>query len=273
MEPVKLEPKNTESKNTEQDKLKKRRRGVYLLPNLFTTFGLFAGFYAIISASNGKFTPAAIAIIIAMILDGVDGRVARMTNTQTDFGAEYDSLADMVSFGIAPALVVYEWSLKSMMSLGPELAKLGWLAAFFYAAMAALRLARFNVQTDTIDKRYFRGLPSPAAAGLVISFIWVCESLGWAELKGSEVWLYSLIFTIAAGSLMISPIFYNSFKDKNREEKIPFRGAAAIVLVLVLVIINPPVVLFGVFFLYAFSGPVLSVLRWSQKKKMQDTPE
>ncbi len=245
-------------------KQKKRRRGVYLIPNLFTTFGLFAGFYAIIQATTNNYENAAIAIIVAMILDGLDGRIARMTNTQTDFGAEYDSLADMVSFGIAPALVMFEWSLKSMSALGPEMAKIGWLAAFFYAAMAALRLARFNVQTDNVEKGYFRGLPSPAAAGLVISFIWVCET--WATpFKGSDMWVYSLAVTLFAGALMISPILFNSFKGSNKEGKIPFRGTALVVLILILIYLNPPKVLFVVFFLYAVSGPVMAVFR--RKKK------
>ncbi len=251
----------------EAAKQKKPRRGVYLLPNLFTTFGLFAGFYSIIAGIKGNFTYAAIAVIVAMLLDGVDGRVARMTNTQTNFGAQYDSLADMVSFGLAPALVMYLWSLQGMAALSPELGKLGWLAAFFYAAMAALRLARFNVQIETVEKKYFRGLASPAAATLLMSFIWVSEDWGLGSLTGRDLWVPALILTVIAGSLMISPIFYSSFKDSNREGKIPFSGAFLIVLLLVvLVLLGPPKVFFGVFLLYALSGPVLSLYRLRQRR-------
>ncbi len=253
----------------EAAKPKKPRRGVYLLPNLFTTFGLFAGFYSIIAGIKGHFTFAAIAVIVAMLLDGVDGRIARMTNTQTNFGAQYDSLADMVSFGLAPALVMYLWSLQGMAALSPELGKLGWLAAFFYAAMAALRLARFNVQIETVEKKYFRGLASPAAATLLMSFIWVCED--WGLGPGKDLWVPALILTVVAGSLMISPIFYSSFKDSNREGKIPFSGAFLIVLLLVLVFLDPPKVFFGVFFLYALSGPVLSLYRFRQRRLARQT--
>jgi len=151
----------------------KRRRGIYLLPNLFTTAALFAGFFAIISAIQGRFEVAAVAIFIAMILDGLDGRVARMTNTQTEFGAEYDSLSDMVSFGVAPALVVYLWGLST-------LGKVGWLAAFIYTAGAALRLARFNTQAVSIDKRYFQGLPSSAAVAVVFGMVWVVIEYGFS---------------------------------------------------------------------------------------------
>ncbi len=270
MKPVQQDKPQLVDQNTDDlsSKQKKRRRGVYLIPNLFTTFGLFAGFYGIIQATTNNYEYAAIAIIVAMVLDGLDGRIARMTNTQTDFGAEYDSLADMVSFGIAPALIMFEWSLNSMSALGPAMAKVGWLAAFFYAAMAALRLARFNVQTDTVEKGFFRGLPSPAAAGLVISFIWVCETLD-VPFTGKDMLIYSLIVTVVAGALMISPILFNSFKDSNREGKIPFRGATAIVLILILVYLDPPKVLFAVFFIYAVSGPVMSLFRRKNRKRIK----
>lgn len=248
------------------DTTEKLKKGVYLIPNLFTTFGILAGFYAIIAATNDQFTHAAIAILVAMLLDGIDGRVARMTNTQTDFGAQYDSLADMVSFGLAPSLIIYEWSLHSMKMLGSEMGKIAWLAAFFFTAMAALRLARFNANIGKVDKKYFVGLPSPAAATVLVSFVWVCEDLG---VNGIDMRVFTLFLTILAGALMISPIFYSSFKDNNREEKIPFRGALIIVLLLVLVIIDPPKVFFGVFFLYMMSGPVLATVRRIQKRKLR----
>ncbi|MCK5092274.1 MAG: phosphatidylcholine/phosphatidylserine synthase [Gammaproteobacteria bacterium] len=245
----------------------KPRKAVYLLPNLFTTAGLFAGFYAIIAAMGGRFTVAAIAVIIALLLDGIDGRVARMTNTQSAFGAQYDSLADMVSFGLAPALVMYEWSLASMVDLGWQWARFGWLAAFFYTAMAAMRLARFNVQVDKVEKRYFLGLASPSAATLLVSFIWVCDDLG---LKGTDnyLWLPSFFLTIFAGALMISPILYNSFKDGKKRDRIPFMSILKVVLVFVLVSIDPPKVFFIVFLLYSLSGPVQLLVRRVRKKKL-----
>jgi CDP-diacylglycerol--serine O-phosphatidyltransferase len=251
---------------------KKRRRGVYLLPNLFTTFGMFAGFFAIIAASKGNFTYAAIAVIVAMVIDGIDGRIARMTNTQTEFGAQYDSLSDMVSFGIAPALVMFHWSLSLFSGANPEgaptfivtpdLSKVGWLAAFFYAAMAALRLARFNVNIDKVEKKYFMGLASPAAATLLVSFVWLCQDMGWT---GQSMRYYALVLTVFAGTMMISPIFYTSFKERNREGRIPFSGALLIVLLVVLVTLYPPVVFFLVFLAYALSGPVMALHRWRQK--------
>ena len=246
---------------------KKPRKVIYLLPNLFTTAGLFAGFYAIILAMQGRFTAAAISVIVAMLLDGIDGRVARMTNTQSEFGAQYDSIADMVSFGIAPALIMYQWSLVNFVELGEQWGKFGWLAAFFYSAMAALRLARFNVQIGKLDKKYFMGLASPSAATLLVSFIWMFDAL---EFKGSESYLLvpSLLLTILAGVLMVSPILYNSFKDQNRKEKIPFVGILAVVLIFILVTIDPPKVFFGVFLLYALSGPVMMLIRRKRKKNI-----
>jgi CDP-diacylglycerol--serine O-phosphatidyltransferase len=206
-----------------------------------------------------------------MILDGIDGRVARMTNTQSEFGAQYDSLADLVSFGMAPGLVMYQWSLASMSELGWQWAKFGWLAAFFYTAMAALRLARFNVQIGTLDKKYFMGLASPSAATLLVSFIWLCDSYG---IKGTDyyLWLPSFVLTILAGVLMVSPNLYSSFKDQNRKEKIPFVGILVVVLIFILVTINPPLVFFGVFLLYSLSGPFLSLVRRLRKRKRHDQP-
>jgi CDP-diacylglycerol--serine O-phosphatidyltransferase len=227
----------------------KRRRGIYLLPNLFTTGCLFAGFYAIVAAMANRFEPAAIAIFIAMILDGLDGRVARLTNTQSDFGAQYDSLADMVAFGLAPALVVYEWSLSG-------LGKLGWLAAFIYAAAAALRLARFNTQVGRADKRYFQGLASPAAAAVIAGLVWVSSdyALGGADLK-----LIALVLTVAVGMLMVSNVRYRSFKDLDLKGKVPFMAVLVVVLVFVLISTDPPTVLFGAFLLYAISGPLMTI--------------
>lgn len=227
-----------------------RRRGIYLLPNLFTTAALFAGFYAIVSAMQGSFENAAIAVYIAMILDGLDGRVARMTNTQSAFGAEYDSLSDMVSFGLAPALVMYEWALVG-------LGKLGWLAAFVFAVCAALRLARFNTHLGTVDKRYFEGLASPAAAAIVMGFVWVC---GDYEVQGSEVSWAAWIITLVSGLLMVSTIRYYSFKALDLRGKVPFVALLLIVLIFVLVTLDPPTVLFLVFAGYALSGPITTVL-------------
>jgi CDP-diacylglycerol--serine O-phosphatidyltransferase len=228
-----------------------RRRGIYLLPNLFTTAALFAGFYAIVAAMNNRFEAAAVAVFIAMLLDGIDGRVARLTNTQTDFGAEYDSLADMVSFGLAPALVMYQWALS-------DLGKLGWLAAFIYAACAALRLARFNTQVGIADKRYFQGLPSPSAAAIVAGMVWSGEEV--FELAGKSLEEVAFVLTIAAGLLMVSNIRYHSFKGINFRERVPFIAIPIAVLVIVVLSYNPPMMLFGGFLIYAISGPVLTVV-------------
>jgi len=232
-----------------------RRRGIYLLPNLFTTAGLFGGFFAIVAAMNNRFEAAAIAVFIAMLLDGLDGRVARMTNTQTDFGAEYDSLADMVSFGMAPALVMYQWALSGM-------GKLGWLAAFVYTASAALRLARFNTQVGIADKRYFQGLASPAAAAIVCGLVWVGVEY---DVNGETIEIPALAVTIMAGLLMVSNVRYHSFKGFNFKAKVPFVTILVVVLILVLLSANPPTVLFGIFSLYAISGPILTL--WHLRKR------
>lgn len=229
-----------------------RRRGIYLLPNLFTTAALFAGFYAIVQGMNGHFEYAAVAIFIAMVLDGLDGRVARMTNTQSAFGAEYDSLSDMVSFGVAPALVVYEWSLKG-------LGKLGWIAAFVYCVGAALRLARFNTTVGVVDKRYFQGLPSPAAAALIAGLVWVVHDF---EISGMEVrWLAGAL-TLFAGLTMVSNIPYWSGKEINLRKSVPFIMVAAVALGFALVSFYPPGVLFVLFLGYALSGYVMFAVRW-----------
>ncbi len=223
---------------------KSRHRGIYLLPNAFTTAALFCGFYAIVMAMNQKFEHAGIAIFIAMILDGLDGRIARLTNTQSEFGAQYDSLSDMVSFGAAPALVMYEWSLKGMN-------KLGWLAAFVYCAGAALRLARFNTNIEVVDKRYFQGLPSPAAAALVAGFILVMNDL---QYKGEQLHWFSWVITLFAGLTMVTNVPFYSFKDVNFRKSVPFIAIFLIVLVFVAVSIHPPIVLFCLFVMYGLSG-------------------
>jgi len=229
---------------------KQRRRGIYLLPNLFTTACLFAGFYAIVSAMSDKFEQAAVAIFVAMIMDGLDGRVARLTNTQSDFGAEYDSLADMVAFGLAPSLVAFEWALFS-------LGKLGWLAAFIYTAGAALRLARFNTQVAIANKRYFQGLASPAAAAVVAGMVWVGSDY---DQVGSDWRIPVFVLTLMVGLLMVSNIRYRSFKDLDLKGKIPFFTMLVVVLVFVFISIDPPQVLFAIFFLYAISGPIYTLV-------------
>lgn len=243
---------------------KSPRRGIYLLPNLFTTGALFAGFYAIIAAIKGDFEIAAIAVFLAMLLDGLDGRVARLTNTQSAFGAEYDSLADMGSFGLAPALVVYQWSLIHLATLGPLWGKLGWLAAFIYTASAALRLARFNTQIGTADKRFFQGLASPAAAAVLVGAVWFCVTY---EIDGKDVMIPTLIMTTLAGLLMVSRFAYYSFKDLDLKKRVPFIAVLVILLIFVLVSIETPTVLFAIFFLYMISGPVFALFRWLRKRR------
>lgn len=240
---------------------KKRRRGIYLLPNLFTTGCLFMGFFSIVSAMNGRFETAAVAIFVAMILDGLDGRVARLTNTQSDFGAQYDSLADMVSFGLAPSLVMYEWTLSG-------LGKLGWLAAFIYTAGGALRLARFNTQVGTADKRYFQGLASPAAAAIVAGLVWVGTD---NALVGSDLRIPAFLLTLIAGLLMVSNIRYRSFKDLDLRNKVPFVAIIIVVMVFVFISIDPPQVLFGIFLIYGFSGPVVTLVTLQKRKAMRNT--
>ncbi|MDJ0779682.1 MAG: CDP-diacylglycerol--serine O-phosphatidyltransferase [Gammaproteobacteria bacterium] len=242
---------------------KRMPRGIYLLPNLFTTGALFAGFYAVIAAINGLFETAAIAIFLAGLLDGLDGRVARLTNTQSAFGAEFDSLSDMVSFGVAPALIVYLWSLVYLKEVSIAMGKLGWLAAFIYATATALRLARFNTQIGTADKRYFQGLASPAAAAVVMGAVWLCESY---EIAGQDVTYAALVLTIAAGGLMISRFSYYSFKDLDLRERVPFVAMVAVVLVFVFLSIETATVLFSFFFLYMLSGPLVSLFRWNRKR-------
>lgn len=232
-----------------------RRRSIYLLPNILTTAALFAGFYAIVQAMNGKFEFSAVAIFIAMVLDGLDGRVARLTRTQSEFGAEYDSLSDMVSFGVAPSLLMYEWAFK-------DLGKLGWFAAFIYCAGTALRLARFNANIDTVDKRFFQGLPSPAAAAVVAGFVWVMLD---NHFSGQESRWYAVILTVFAGVSMVSNLRFYSFKDFNMRKSVPFIVIILIALFFILIFSDPPSVLFLLFFCYALSGYVLWLLDFRKK--------
>lgn len=224
-------------------------RGIYLLPNLLTTAGLFSGFFAVVSSMNGHFEKAAIAIFIAMIFDGLDGRVARMTNTQSEFGAEYDSMADMVSFGIAPGLVAYNWALSGV-------GKFGWLAAFVFVAGAALRLARFNTQVGVADKRYFQGLASPAAAGVIASIVWSGTEYG---ITGQDYGFIMGLITMLTGLLMVSNFRYNSFKEVDWKGKVNFMVVLLIVLVFVIVAASPAELLMAIFVLYACSGPITTI--------------
>ena len=230
---------------------KPTRRGIFLLPNLLTTGALFAGFYAIVQAMNGRYEQAAIAILVAMILDGLDGRVARLTNTQSAFGAEYDSLSDMVSFGVAPALVMYSFALKSM-------GKLGWIAAFVYCAAAALRLARFNTMLAVQDKRWFMGLPSPAAAALVAGFVWLMVD---NHVSGDEVRLIAWVVMLFAGLSMITNLGFYSGKDFNLKRSVPFVVIVLVALGFSLISVDPPIVLFLLFLGYGLSGYALWLKR------------
>lgn len=236
-----------------------RRRSIYLLPNLFTTGALFAGFYAIVQAMNGKFEFAAVGIFIAMVLDGLDGRVARMTHTQSEFGAQYDSLSDMVSFGVAPSLLMYEWAFR-------DLGKIGWFAAFIYCAGAALRLARFNTNIEIVDKRFFQGLPSPAAAALVAGFVWV---MGDFSFVGKDLAWYAAALTVFAGLSMVSNVLFYSFKDFNMRKSVPFIAIFVLALFFVLISSYPPGVLFFLFLGYSLSGYVNWLLTLRKNKIIQ----
>lgn len=235
-----------------------RRKGIYILPNLFTVAALFGGFYGIVMAMNGRFEQSAIGIFAAMVLDSLDGRVARLTNTQSAFGEQMDSLADMVSFGAAPALIAYVWALSG-------LGKLGWIAAFVYCACAALRLARFNTNIGVVDKRFFQGLPSPAAAALVVGFVWVMDDAG---IKGATRidWLAwgAFALTLYAGLTMVTNVPFYSFKDINFRKSVPFIAVVGIALAIALITVHPPTVLFAVFCIYGISG--YAVYAWRKSK-------
>ncbi len=233
------------------------QRGVFLLPNTLTTGALFAGFYSILAGINGQFAAAAIAVVVAGLLDGLDGRVARLTRTQSDFGLQYDSLADLVSFGLAPALLAFNWSLRSLGELGTLPGKLGWLAAFIYMACAALRLARFNTQAEQLDKSHFQGLASPAAAGTLVVTVWFFVDRG---VDGASVRWLILPLTVALGLLMFSRIRYYSFKTWPRREKVPIAWIFILALGLGFFAIDPPAMMMVSGFIYVIAGIVLTLL-------------
>jgi len=235
-----------------------RRRGIYLLPNLFTTAALFAGFYAIVQAMNQRFEQAAVAIFVAMVLDGLDGRVARLTHTQSAFGAEYDSLSDMVCFGAAPALIMYEWTLK-------DLGRFGWISAFVFCLGAALRLARFNTNIDVVDKRFFQGLPSPAAAALCAGLVWVIDDFG---IQRAEVIRgIAAALTLFAGITMVSNVPFYAFKDINLRRSVPFWAVLLVAFAMILISSNPPMILFLLFIAYSLSGYVVWLVKWRRSLK------
>ncbi len=231
-------------------------RGAYLLPNALTTAAIFAGFFAIISAISGNYLAGCVAIIVAGVLDGLDGRVARMTGTQSEFGTQYDSLSDMVSFGMAPAILVYTWALADLGEPGSMAEKLGWLGAFFYSACAALRLARFNTQSGVADKRYFQGLASPAAAGTLVATIWLCLSRDVAPDTVQWVLLGQIIIL---GILMFSGIRYFSFKTALESDRVPIARLVVVLVLIILLAIDLPAVLFGLGVAYTLSGPILTI--------------
>lgn len=249
--------------------MKPFEKGIYLLPNLMTTAALFAGFYAVIAGIQENFELGAIAIMVAMILDGLDGRIARMTNSCSAFGAEYDSLSDMVSFGLAPALLIYQWALH-------DFGKLGWLVAFIYTVAAALRLARFNTQVGVADKRYFQGLPSPMAAALLAGLIWVVES---TQIDTGFEPIIALVLTAFAGVMMVSNVRFHSFKELNLKGKVPFVTLLVVVLVLVVITLEPAMLLFIIFLTYAFSGPIVTLVTLKktrairQQQRSDESPE
>lgn len=231
------------------------QRGIYLLPNLLTTAALFAGFYAIVAAMRGHFDKAAVAIFIAMIADTLDGRVARLTHSQSAFGAEYDSLSDMAAFGIAPSLVIYSWSLFT-------LGKIGWLAAFLYTAATALRLARFNTQVS--DKQYFQGLPCPSAAGVIASMVWMGSSF---DIAGTSFSVPLAILTVMVACLMVSTIRYTSFKSLDFKGRVPFITVVFAVFIITMIALEPPGMLFTIFIVYALSGPILTLWQLNKVRK------
>lgn len=243
--------------DTSEGVIRKRRKGIYVLPNLFTLAALFGGFYSIVMAINGRFDLAAVGVFCAMVLDSLDGRVARMTNTQSAFGEQMDSLSDMVSFGAAPAVISYVWALK-------ELGRWGWFAAFVYCACAALRLARFNVNTAVVDKRYFQGLPSPAAAALVAGFIWLCTDL---DVRGTAMAWPMFVMALYAGLTMVTNVPFYSFKDISMKRSVPFVVLVLIAIGIAVINIDPPTVMFGLFVLYGLSG--YAVYGWRKLKGVQ----
>lgn len=244
-----------------------RRKGIYLFPNLVTTGVLFAGFYGIVAAIDGNYARSAFVLFIAMVLDGLDGRLARLTGTESEFGKEYDSLSDLVAFGVAPAIIVYQWGLVRLGEYGWIWGKLGWLAAFLYTVAAALRLARFNTMSDSSDRRFFEGLPSPSAAALVTFMVWLATDQEWS---GGFALAIACIVTPVAGALMVSHFRFYSFKEVSPDTRISFTFALAIPLTLVLIMLDPPKVLFAMAAGYAISGPVLT---YRQRRKARVTSQ
>lgn len=252
---------------------KKIHKGVFLLPNALTTGALFAGFYSIISGINGHYIAAAVAVVVAGLLDGLDGRVARLTNTQSEFGVQYDSLSDLISFGLAPALLAFNWSLSSLRELGPAAGKLGWLAAFLFVACAALRLARFNTQAASADKSYFQGLASPAAAGTLVATIWFFADQG---ISGDTVRWIIWFETVVLGLLMFSRVRYFSGKSWPKGDRIPARFLFLVVLVFVLLAIDPPTVMMLIGLIYVGSGLVVTLLgrqQWKSRRIRRGLPK
>ncbi len=250
---------------------RKIRKGVFLLPNALTTGAMFAGFYSIISGINGHFIAASVAVVVAGLLDGLDGRVARLTNTQSDFGVQYDSLSDLISFGLAPALLAFNWSLSSLVDLGPMAGKLGWLAAFLFVACAALRLARFNTQAASADKGYFQGLASPAAAGTLVATIWFFADQG---ISGEAVRWLILFETVVLGLLMFSRIRYFNGKSWPKGDRIPTGFLFLVVLVFVMLAVDPPSVLMVIGIIYVGSGLVVTLLgrqQWKNRRSRRNS--
>ncbi len=253
-----IPPPADERKSTPTQSMPVRRRGAFLLPNLFTTASLFSGFYSIIAGINGHFALAAIAIFVSMVLDGLDGRVARLTDTATAFGAQYDSLSDLVAFGLAPALLVYSFCQRALETYGTVWAKAGWLLVFFYAVTTALRLARFNARSGTVGKRYFQGLPCPSAAALIAGLVWFSVSQGYSA--GVYV-IPALVVTVLAGLLMVSNLGYYSFKELRLDRRLAFPTILLIPLLFILITLSPSGVLFGIFLIYAASAPLWWLVR------------
>lgn len=247
---------------------RKPHRGIYLLPNLFTTGAMFAGFFAIVSAINARYTEAAIAVFVAALLDGLDGRIARMTNTQSEFGVQYDSLSDLVSFGLAPSLVMYTWALADLKGYGAFWGKVGWAVAFIYAACAALRLARFNTQVGVADKAYFQGLASPAAAGLCMSFVWTVESRGLPFFDEAYAPWACLGIALIAGLLMVSNVRYYSFKTLPLSDRVPFIWIPVAMLVLVALAVDTARVMLAIAVFYVLSGPIITL--WGRLRHRRD---
>ena len=238
---------------------KESHSGIYLLPNLFTTASLFAAFYSLVASMNGQYEASVIAIFIGMIADGLDGRIARLTHTQTSFGAQYDSLSDMVTFGVAPGLLIYNLTLV-------HLGKVGWLVAFVYTAAVALRLARFNTQFEIADKRYFQGLPCPSAAAVIASFSWLCYQHEWQNIF---VTVFASILSLVISGLMVSNFRYYSFKEVDFKGKVPFLYVLVMIILFVAIAANPSLVLFVGFTLYALSGLVITLIALHKMRKQR----